>query len=76
MCGIGSLFVFRHLAGRLLQGIAFLLAVGVFAVAYPLIRYSAEAKPYGPDMLVSLALLTLTVEWLRQSAAIRAGGGP
>ena len=66
MCGIGSLFVFRHLAGRLLQGIAFLLAVGVFAVAYPLIRYSAEAKPYGPDMLVSLALLTLTVEWLRQ----------
>ncbi len=65
LCGIGSLFVFRHLAGRLLQGVAFLLAVAVFAVSYPLVRYSAEAKPYCSDMLVSLLLLTLLVEWLR-----------
>ncbi len=62
-CSIGSLFLFRHLAGRLLQGSAYLLAFGTFAVAYPLTRYSAEAKPYGFDMFVSLALLTLTVEW-------------
>ena len=65
-CGIGSLFLFRYLAGRLLQGTAYLLAFGVFAVAYPLIRYSAEAKPYGGDMFVSLVLLTLTVQWCRQ----------
>ena len=65
-CGIGSLFLFRHLAGRLLGGIAYLLAFGTFAVAYPLLRYSADAKPYGSDMFVSLVLLSLTVEWCRQ----------
>ena len=72
-CGIGSLLLFRHVAGRLLQGIAFLLAVGVFAVSYPLVRYSAEAKPYGPDVLVSLALLALAVEWLRRPRQSRWG---
>ena len=41
---IASLFLFRHLAGRLLQGTARLMAIGTFAVAYPLIRYSAEAE--------------------------------
>ena len=60
---IASLLLFRHLAGRLLQGIARLMAIGTFAVAYPLIRYSAEAKPYGSDMLVTLLLLVLLVEW-------------
>jgi len=64
--GIGSLLLFRHLAGRLLRGTALVLAVAAFAVAYPLIRYSAEAKPYGSDMFVSLALLTLAVEWCRR----------
>ena len=49
-CSAGSAacLLFRHLAGRLLQGIACLLAIAIFAVAYPLVRYSAEAKPYGP----------------------------
>ena len=75
LCGIGSLFVFRHLAGRLLRGTAFLLAVGTFSVAYPLVRHSAEAKPYGSDMFVSLVLLALAVEWARRPQQ-RRGGGP
>jgi hypothetical protein len=29
-------------------------------------RYAAEAKPYGCDLLVALALLALAVEWLRR----------
>ena len=60
---IASLLLFRHLAGRLLQGVARLMAIGTFAVAYPLVRYSAEAKPYGCDMLVALVLLVLLIEW-------------
>ncbi len=60
---IASLLLFRHLAGRLLQGVARLMAIGTFAVAYPLVRYSAEAKPYGNDMLVTLLLLVLLIEW-------------
>jgi 4-amino-4-deoxy-L-arabinose transferase-like glycosyltransferase len=62
LCSVASLLVFRRLAGRVLQGTARLLAVGTFAVAYPLLRYSAEAKPYGSDFFVSLVLLTLAVE--------------
>ncbi|HLA85933.1 MAG TPA: hypothetical protein VJL29_14170 [Thermoguttaceae bacterium] len=65
MCSIGGLFLFRHVAGRLLRGTSLLLAVGIFAVGYPLIRYSSEAKPYCSDMFVALALLAMAVEWYR-----------
>jgi 4-amino-4-deoxy-L-arabinose transferase-like glycosyltransferase len=68
---IASLFLFRHLAGRLLDGVARLMAIGTFAVAYPLIRYAAEAKPYGTDMLVTLLLLVLLVEWRLDRAKTR-----
>ncbi len=66
LCGLASLPLFRHVAGRLLQGISLVLAVGLFAVAYPMTRYAAEAKPYGCDLLVALAMLALTIEWLRR----------
>ena len=66
LCGLGSLLLFRHVAGRLLQGISLVLAVGLFAVAYPMTRYAAEAKPYGCDLLVALAMLALAIEWLRR----------
>ena len=64
-CGVGSLFLFRHLAGRLLSGPAKLLAIAAFCASYSGIRYAAEAKPYGIDQLVSLVLLALAVEWWR-----------
>lgn len=63
VCSIASLFLFRRVAGQLLSGPALLIAVAVFAVSYPGIRYSAEAKPYGTDMFVSLVMLSLVVDW-------------
>ena len=63
---VGSVLLFRHLAGRLFSGTAQVLAVAIFCVSYSGIRYAAEAKPYGPDQFVSLALLTLAVEWRRR----------
>jgi hypothetical protein len=63
VCGIAGLFLFRYFAGRLLKGSALVIAVGVFAVAYPGIRYSAEAKPYGCDTFFALVLLTVVVTW-------------
>ena len=66
LCGVASLFVFRYMAGRLLRGTALVLAFAVFAVAYPLVRYSGEAKPYGADMLVALILVTLAILWQEQ----------
>ena len=65
LCSIGSLLLFRRLAGRLIEGIPLLLAVAAFTLNYSGIRYAAEAKPYGPDQFVALALLTLAVEWRR-----------
>lgn len=64
--GIASLFLFRHIAKRLTSGMALVLATAIFAVAYPGIRYAAEAKPYGSDLLVGLVITALTVEWLRR----------
>lgn len=66
-CSIASLFVFRHVVARLLKGTAQWVAVGVFAVSYPGIRYAAEAKQYGSDMLVGLVLLALAVEWWKST---------
>jgi hypothetical protein len=63
VCGVASLFLFRYLAARLLSGLPYLLAIALFAVAYPNIRYSAEAKPYSSDLLVALVLITFTVRW-------------
>ncbi|HEV3338784.1 MAG TPA: hypothetical protein VG125_00460 [Pirellulales bacterium] len=66
-CGVGSLLLFRHLAGRLLRGPAKLLAVATFCASYSGIRYAAEAKPYGPDQFVALLLLVAAVEWSRSA---------
>lgn len=69
--GLAELFLFRHLAGRLIKGIPLLVAVAVFSIAYPTIRYSVEAKPYGNDLFVSLVLMTLAVEWWRSPSRQR-----
>ena len=74
---LASLLLFRDLASRLLQGMTRLIGDWLlFAVAYPLIRYSAEAKPYGSDMLVSLVLLVLLVRLARQPRADSLALGP
>ena len=44
-----------------------LLAVAMFAVSEPLIRYAAEVKPYSADLLISLVLLSLAVTWRNPS---------
>ena len=54
LCGVASVFLFRHVAGRLLNGPALLLAVAIFAVSIHPIRHSADAKPYASDLLVAL----------------------
>ena len=65
VCSLAGLLLFARLAMRLLPGRAATLAVGLFAVAYPGIRYAAEAKQYASDALVALVLLSLAVRWRR-----------
>ncbi len=52
----------RHYLGRGTPGT--FLAVALFAVSEPLIRYAGEAKPYESDLLVSLVLLCLWPRWI------------
>jgi len=63
LAGMASVLIFFRLAGQLLQGSARLAAVAIFAVSYYPIRHSAEVKPYSIDLLVSLLLLKLAVDW-------------
>jgi hypothetical protein len=69
--GVGSLFLFRYVASKLLRGPALLFAVAIFAVAYPGIRYACEAKPYGSDLGVGLAMLAMAVAWWQRPQQAR-----
>ena len=71
ICGVGSVFLFRHVAGRVLKGPPLLLAMAIFAVSIHPIRHSAEAKPYATDLLVALGLLALAIEWYRSPERTR-----
>jgi hypothetical protein len=68
---LASLLLFPYFARQLLRGTALVLAIAVFAVSYPCIRYAAEVKPYGGDVLMALVLMTLTVRWWRQPEQTR-----
>ena len=68
---LAALALFVHLGRRLLTGPARVFALALFAVSYPATRYAAEAKPYGTDLVVSLALIVLLVEWLRRPGQTR-----
>jgi 4-amino-4-deoxy-L-arabinose transferase-like glycosyltransferase len=71
LCSLASLALFVHLARRLLAGSALVLSIALFAVSYPNLRYATEAKQYGVDLLASLVLITLLVEWLRRPQEVK-----
>ncbi len=72
-CAIASVPLFYVLARCVLgyRTRATLLAVAIFAVSEPPIRYAAEVKPYSADLLVSLILLYLAVVWLQSQGRLR-----
>jgi 4-amino-4-deoxy-L-arabinose transferase-like glycosyltransferase len=65
ICSIAALFLFRHVAGRVLRGTPLVIAVGILAVAFYPIRHGAEVKPYASDLLVALGFLAFAIEWWR-----------
>lgn len=71
LASLASVLLFRHLARQVLQGTALVLAVATFSCSYCGIRYAAEAKPYGVDSFVSLAILALYFAWRRRPAGGR-----
>jgi hypothetical protein len=63
MASVAGVFLFAHIVGRVTRGPARMLAVGVFSVSYYPIRHGAEVKQYSTDLLASLILIALAVEW-------------
>ncbi len=62
-CGVASVFVFWHVARRLLRGEALVCALAVFAVSNWPLRYAGEVKPYASDLFIALVFLAFAIEW-------------
>ncbi len=65
VCAIVSVFLFRHVTGRIVRGLPLVLAVAIFAVSFHPIIHAADVKPYASDLMAALILLAIAVEWLR-----------
>ncbi len=77
--GVAALFLARRFFNRLLAPIPATLALGLFALAEPLVYFSAELKPYGVDVFAALLVyemfFALKERWtLRHLAVFMAGG--
>lgn len=70
LCNVASLWLFYRLAKKLLHGLPLVFAVATFSLAYPCLRYAAEAKQYATDQFVALVLLSLFVEWLQSRSMV------
>ena len=71
LCGIAALFLFRRVAERTLEGVAVPIAVGLFAISPPLLRYSAELKQYGGDVVAILVLTLVTLDLCTREPTLR-----
>ena len=68
LCGVAALILFWRVAVRAMDGLSVPIAVGLFALAIPLIRYTTEIKQYSTDIVVTLSL-TLVALGLRDHPA-------
>lgn len=62
--GIASIFVFRRIAWRILPTTAAVAAIGLLSLSQWPIQLSVQVKPYSLDLLVALAILAWTTEYL------------
>jgi Dolichyl-phosphate-mannose-protein mannosyltransferase len=68
LCGVASVILFRRLAGRVLTGAGPALALFLFAISVPLIRYGGDVKQYAVDIAAAIGLLLLALD-LREKEA-------
>lgn len=62
-CGVTSLFVFLPVARKFLWDIGVVVAIGILALAPPLVYHSVEAKPYSVELLCTILLLYTYVRY-------------
>ena len=59
VCAIVSLFLFRRLAERALTGVGPAVALFVFAIGVPFIRYAVIVKQYELDVMAAILLMLI-----------------
>jgi len=59
VCAIVSLLLFRRLAERALTGVGPAVALFVFAIGFPFIRYAVVVKQYELDVMAAILLLLI-----------------
>ncbi len=67
-----ALVLFAAVARRLLSPTGALLAVGIFACSYRVVRHAAESKPYAVDSAVAVLLIWIANSWLDRPTRVRA----
>ena len=68
LCGVVSVILFRRLAERMLTGAGPALALFLFAIGVPLIRYGGDVKQYAVDIAAAIGLLLPALD-LREKEA-------
>jgi len=61
--GIASLFVFLPVARKFLENLGLMVAIGILALAPPLVYHSVEAKQYGVELFGTILLLYTYVRY-------------
>jgi len=59
VCAIVSLILFRHLVERVLTGVGPTVALFVFAIGFPFIRYAVVVKQYELDVMAAILLMLI-----------------
>lgn len=68
VAGIFSLVIFYAVARRVLSQRGVIIALGLFAISDPLIRYSSEFKQYSSDVAIVLGIYLMGLIWLEQKS--------
>lgn len=63
LAGVSALLLFARWSRRSLPPTAALLATGIFAATYYLVRHTCESKPYAGDLLAAMILFHVGSSW-------------
>lgn len=61
LAGLAALWLFHRLAARTLAPVGATIAVALFAIGVPFIKFAADVKQYEGDIAVALALLLMAL---------------
>jgi hypothetical protein len=71
LCAAASVILFRRLAERLLTGAGPALALFLFAIGVPFLRFGADVKQYSSDLTAGILLWLLALDLSERNSSIR-----